>query len=97
MEKFKKHSNAFTYLVERWAAACYCIIPKLKDSLVEDLIKDTLDGSRQQNIRVCVVLGPTRAIFVEPDGSSKESDSIPASGTILDKAKYNSNLFTHVD
>ena len=40
--------------------------------------------SMASRFRLCVVLGPTEFVFVEPDGTTRESDRPPSGGVRLD-------------
>ena len=74
------HSTKYPYIVVRIMPAVYSIIPKSSEMPSEDLVSEAKALSKKNNKRVCVVLGPKKAIYIELDGLVKESDSIPSGG-----------------
>jgi hypothetical protein len=74
------HTKNFPYLVERMMPGVYNIIPRSADTSIDDLVAEAKDIVAERNHRVCVVLGPKRGLYVEPDGSVNENESIPSGG-----------------
>jgi hypothetical protein len=74
------HSQKYPYIVVRLMPAVYNVIPKFSEMSLEDLVSEAKAISKKHNYRTCVVLGPKRAVYIEPDGRVNESDSIPSGG-----------------
>jgi hypothetical protein len=79
-DPYAPHSKNFPYLVERMIPGVYNIIPRSADTSIDDLVAEAKDIIAERKTRVCVVLGPKRGLYVEPDGSVNESESIPSGG-----------------
>ena len=79
-DPYAPHLKKFPYLVERLIPGVYNIIPKSAEISIDELVSEAKAMSKKSDLRVCVVLGPKRALYIEPDGSVKESDSIPSGG-----------------
>jgi hypothetical protein len=76
----RKHSKKFPYFVVRIIPTVYQTIPKSAEISMDDLVSEAKAISKKRNLRVCVVLGPKRAIYIEPDGRMSEKKSIPSGG-----------------
>jgi hypothetical protein len=74
------HSTKYPYIVVRLMPAVYNVIPQFSEMSLEDLVTEAKAISKKHNFRVCVVLGPKKSIYIEPDGRVEESDSIPSGG-----------------
>jgi hypothetical protein len=74
------HSTKYPYIVVRLMPAVYNVIPKFSEMSLEDLVSEAKAISKKHNFKVCVVLGPKKGIYIEPDGRVEECDSIPSGG-----------------
>jgi hypothetical protein len=76
----------YPYLVIRVMPAVYSIRPLPADvgrDVLLALAWSVMDA-HERRFRLCLVLGPSEAIFLEPDGRQHTSDSLPSGGVNLD-------------
>ena len=76
--------QGYPVLVVRMLAACYQYreVPRhLADE--EEMISYALAVSSDLGLRACLVLGPQRAWYCEPDGSKSFSDKPPSGGSVV--------------
>ena len=76
----RKHSKKFPYFVVRIIPTVYQTIPKSAEISMDDLVSEAKAISKERSLSVSVVLGPKRAIYIEPDGRMSEKKSIPSGG-----------------
>ncbi len=74
------HPSTYPYLVTKVAA--FFQIKHLPDKPREELLADALERSVRLKLRSCVVFGPKDCVYVEPDGTQKESDQPPSGGCV---------------
>ena len=73
--------GSYPRLVVRMLAGCYQYRSVPEALATEDeMIAHALALSAQLNLRTCLVLGPDRAWYCEPDGSRSLSDQPPSGG-----------------
>lgn len=78
------YHQRYPVLVVRMVAACYQYreVPKhLADE--EEMISYALAVSSDLGLRACLVLGPQRAWYCEPDGSRQFSEQPPSGGSVV--------------
>ena len=56
----------------------------LTDEARHAVVEKVRRVSTASRFRLCVVLGPTEVVFVEPDGTTRESARAPSGGVRLD-------------
>ena len=87
MENYRKHSAQYPYLVVRIASAVYNIISQPADLPEKELIIRAVKFSLKNKVRACMVFSQVRCVYVEPDGTIKTSESIPAGGVEINEKK----------
>ena len=77
--------ESLPYLVERLMPAVYrrVELPVADDESV--LIEVANDRCISSGRRVCLVFGPDRCLYLEPDGSWKWSDDAPSGGVVIER------------
>ena len=75
--------ESLPYLVERLIPAVYQRVglPEVDDESV--LIEAANDRCISSGRRVCLVFGPDRCLYLEPDGSWKWSSDAPSGGAVI--------------
>jgi hypothetical protein len=81
----EQHSGCRPYLVERLMPAVYrrVELPEADDESV--LIEASNDRCISSGRRVCLVFGPDRCLYLEPDGSWEWSGDAPSGGAVVEK------------
>ena len=81
---FDINRRGYPELVVRMLAGCFQYRTLPEDlSTEDDMIAHALTISSELNLRVCLVLGPRRAWYCEPDGSRSLSDQPPRGGMLV--------------
>jgi len=84
MEKFQSHSDKYPYLVLRAMSGVYVIKhPKNPQISKDQMIQWGKGESVEYNRRTCAVFSASEAVFIELDGSVKNSSEPPSGGIIL--------------
>jgi len=79
----ERHAGRCPYLVERLMPAVYrrVELPETDDESV--LIEAANDRCVGSGRRVCLVFGPDRCLYLEPDGSWRWSGEAPSGGAVI--------------
>ena len=78
------YRQGYPVLVVRLMAACFQhreVPEHLADE--EEMISHALATSAETGLRTCLVLGPRRAWYCEPDGSRYFSEEPPSGGSVV--------------
>ncbi len=81
----EQHAGRHPYLVERLMPTVYrrLELPRTDDESV--LIEAANDRCVSSGRRVCLVFGPDRCLYLEPDGTWSWSGDAPSSGVVIER------------
>lgn len=82
LKENEKHSNKYPYICVREMGAVFILVP-VPNVDEKRLLPSVVIYAQRINRRVCLVMSPSKAFYVEPGGLINLSNKIPSGGTIL--------------